>query len=117
MYRNLVLYRNELKNNIVPKYKLIGIISELLLSKEIFTKNSQIEEFLKEIFDIKYKEYVMKSRTLIVARCCRKIIIEEEKNCVLYKKRLLHFIIEEIEIIKKESGIKSEKNQFDGWLK
>ncbi len=38
MYKDLVLYRNELKNSIVPKYKTIGIVAELLMSKELFAK-------------------------------------------------------------------------------
>ena len=39
MYNSLILYRNELKNRIIPKYKLIGIITELIYSKDIFAKN------------------------------------------------------------------------------
>ena len=48
MYKELILFRNELKNKFIPKYKLIGIVSELLLSKQIFLKNMDIEDFLME---------------------------------------------------------------------
>lgn len=116
MYKNLVLYRNELKNNIVPKYKTIGIVAELLLSKEIFTKNSEIEAFLANIFMVRYKGYVMKSRTLMVARCCKIISRSEDKEYNIYKKKLFIFINEEIERAKEEQNIKTEKNQFDGWV-
>ena len=47
MYKELILFRNELKNKSIPKYKIIGIVSELLLSKQIFAKNADIEEFKK----------------------------------------------------------------------
>ena len=57
MYRNLVLYRNELKNTVVPRYKTIGIVAELLMSKEIFSKNTEISDFLSAVFSTKYKEY------------------------------------------------------------
>lgn len=117
MYKKLVLYRNELKNSMVPTYKLIGITAELLLSREIFPKNSQIEDFLNDVFRVKYKTYVMKSRTLMVARCCKVISTCEEKEYNIYKRGILKFVNQEIELMKKESDIKSEKNQFDGWLK
>ena len=39
MYKELILFRNELKNKFIPKYKLIGIVSELLFIKaDIFKK-------------------------------------------------------------------------------
>ena len=40
MNRQLILYRNELKNSKIQTYKLIGIVSELVLSKEIFKNNN-----------------------------------------------------------------------------
>lgn len=117
MYKNLVLYRNELKNNIVPRYKMIGIVTELLLSKEIFAKNSEIDTFLVNIFMVRYKGYVMKSRTLMVARCCKIISRSEDKDYNIYKKKLFNFITQEIEKVKEEEKVKLEKNQFDGWIK
>lgn len=38
MYKNLILYRNELKNKVLPKYKILGIVTEIILSKELFQK-------------------------------------------------------------------------------
>lgn len=116
MYKNLVLYRNELKNNIVPRYKMIGIVAELLLSREIFAKNSEIEAFLANIFMVRYKGYVMRSRTLMVARCCKIISTSEDKDYNAYKKKLFNFITQEIELVKEEEKVKLEKNQFDGWI-
>lgn len=113
MYSNLVLYRNELKNKNVARYKLIGIVSELILSRKIFKKNSDITEFLKKVFNIEYKEYVIRSRTLIIAHISRNIVkLDSFEN----KKVLLEFINCKIEELKEEEDVKGEKNQFDGWL-
>lgn len=114
MYKELIIYRNELKNSKVPKYKLIGIVTEILISKEIFQKNFEIGLFLKEIFDIDYKEYVMKSRTMIIARTSRIIHNSENDEYIDYKKNLYFFITGQIEKMKNEQ--KKEKNEFDGWM-
>lgn len=99
MYTNLVLFRNELKNKNVSKYKLIGITTELILSRVIFKKNSDISEFVQEIFSVSYKDYILKSRTTIVAHTCRLIVNQEDfKN----KDKLLHFVNKKIEEIKSQ---------------
>ena len=43
----LRIYRNELKNKKPPKYKLIGIVSEIILSEELFKRNIDTKSFLK----------------------------------------------------------------------
>ena len=113
MYSNLVLYRNELKNKNVARYKLIGIVAELIFSREIFKKNSDISEFLEKVFRIEYKEYIMKSRTLIISHISKNIVkLDNFEN----KKELLGFINCKIEELKEGEDVKDEKNQFDGWL-
>lgn len=112
MYRELILFRNELKNKSVPKYKIIGIVSELLLSRQIFVKNVDIEEFLKEIFSLEFKAYLFRSRTLIVARVTKEIMEMEKDNT--YKNKLYKFIQQKIDELKNDD--KKERNQFDGWI-
>lgn len=116
MYKNLVIYRNELKNNIVPKYKLIGVVVEMILSKELFKKNSDLVVFLADILGLNVKSYLLKSRTLITAYCCRCISKCEDKEYAALKKRLYVYIDSRIEQLKEENKLKSEKNQFDGWI-
>ena len=115
MYNSLILYRNELKNRIIPKYKLIGIITELIYSKDIFAKNKDISNFVKDIFDIELKDSVVKSRTMIVAKISKKIIGSE--SIIDYKNKLYNFISIQIETLKKNSDIKENKNELDGWIK
>lgn len=115
MYKELIIYRNELKNTRVPKYKFVGIVTEILLSKDVFIKNAEIASFLKTAFNIDYKDYVMKSRTMIVARTSRIIHNLENDEYVIYKRKLFQFISDELERLQTEEQ-KKEKNQFDGWI-
>lgn len=112
MYNELILFRNELKNKSVPKYKIIGIVSELLLSRQVFPRNKDIQEFLKEVFSLEFKEYLFKSRTLVVARVTREILIMERDTT--YKMKLYKFVQQKVDDLKATD--KKEKNQFDGWI-
>lgn len=116
MYKDLALFRNELKNNKVPKYKMIGIVSELLFNKDIFKKNSDIAIFLQDVLGLKFKDYIIRSRTLIIAKTGRIIHNSEEKEYMLYKKNLMIFIGDTIDKAREDGNIKKEKNNFDGWL-
>lgn len=114
MYTSLIIYRNELKNKNVPKYKMIGIVTELIYSKTIFNQNKEIFDFVKNTFDYELKDYILKSRTMIVAKVSR-IIINSE-NTTAYKKELYKFINFQIEEFKKKEDIKDKKNELDGWI-
>lgn len=91
---NKFLYRSSLKSKDVPKYQIMGITSELILSKEIFVKNSDISTFLKSVFHLEYKEYVMRSRTLILSRTVRTIEKCSDVEYQEYRKKLLNFVEE-----------------------
>lgn len=105
----LIIYKNELKNSHPARYKVIGIVSEVLLSKELFVKNEEIRDFLKFVMEVEYKEYVMASRTLIVARTVRIIDEFSDKEYLDCKKRLYKYI--DSKIINP-----NKKNIFDGWF-
>ncbi|MEI2282732.1 hypothetical protein [Paenibacillus polysaccharolyticus] len=105
----LIIYKNELKNSKPARYKVIGIVSKLLLSKELFKKNEEIAEFLKTVFQVEFKEYVMSSRTLIVARTVKLIETLEDNDYVVSKKLLYKYIDSKITSLEKP-------NMFDGWL-
>ena len=107
---NLVILRNDLKNKKPPRYKVIGITSELILSKKVFENNRNIIPFLDKVFDIEFREYVISSRTNIVARTSRIIYQSEDIDYVKYKNNLYDFIDKLIDA----NG--DTKNIFDGWL-
>lgn len=117
MYTSLILYRNELKNKSIPKYKMVGMVTELLYSKIIFKHNRDISYFIKDVFNLEFKDYVMKSRSMIAARIGR-IILEPEKDInTNYKNKLFDFVNLQIEVLKKDQNIKQKKNEFDGWIR
>ncbi|MCR8870526.1 hypothetical protein [Peribacillus frigoritolerans] len=107
----LKIFRNELKNTKPPKYKLIGIVSEIILSKELFKRNLDTKSFLKEVFNKEFNEYVYLSRTSIVSRTIRLIDDCEDKIYLDYKNNLYKFIIKQIDNSKTKNN-----NTFDGWL-
>lgn len=110
MMKNLVLLRNDLKNKKPPRYKVIGITSELILSKEIFENNKSIIPFLNKVFKVEFKQYVISSRTSIVARTTRIIYNSKDEEYIIYKNNLYKFIDNLV------SSNEDEKNTFDGWL-
>ncbi|WP_373180573.1 hypothetical protein [Enterococcus durans] len=110
MKNDLILYRNELKNRNLPKYKLMGICSDLILSKDIFKNNKDLKPFIIEVFNIEFREYVFLSRSTLSARVSRVIYDSEEKIYVIYRKKLYKYV--ESNIYLKEN----EKNIFNGWL-
>ncbi|WP_057894488.1 hypothetical protein [Lacticaseibacillus brantae] len=71
MNEKIIIIRNDLKNKTVPDYKISGVIVAVLLSKEIFPHNSDLVPALSQIFSLQFKEYVLKSRTLTMARTLR----------------------------------------------
>lgn len=90
--RQFYLYKNELKNKKVLPYKLIGITSELILSKEMFKSNKDIIPFLDEVYSVKFLPYVIKSRTSIVARITRIIAKCDEKDIFKIKNKLYNYL-------------------------
>lgn len=107
----LKIYRNELKNTKPPKYKLIGIISEIILSTELFKNNIDTKPFLKEVLNTEFNEYVYASRTLIISRTIRFIEDCDDKNYLVYKNNLYKFVVKNIDNSKSKNN-----NTFDGWL-
>jgi hypothetical protein len=107
----LKIYRNELKNTKPPKYKMIGIVSEIILSTDLFKKNIDIKIFMKEVFNRDFNLYVYASRTLIVSRTIRLIADCDDKEYLNYKNKLYKFIVKYIDYSKTEKN-----NTFDGWL-
>lgn len=88
----LYIYRNELKNKIIPKYKIIGISSELILSKELFKNNIDIVPFIEVVFSTSFRPYVIKSRTLLLARVSSLINDYSDEQLFNVKTKLYNYI-------------------------
>ena len=70
-------------------YELYPIVVMLVIKKNYFKRNDDLIELLK-IFNLEFKDYVMKSRTLLLARILREIEkIKDVDDVVLNLKKIL----------------------------
>ncbi|MFW2901723.1 hypothetical protein ACN6J9_14315 [Carnobacterium maltaromaticum] len=108
------MYRSSLKSKDIPKFQMMGITSELILSKQVFPKNTEISSFLKVVFNLEFKNYVMKSRTLILSRTVRAIERCSENEHQDYRRKLLNFVEEyyESEAVSKNAS----KSSISKWV-
>lgn len=116
MSNKLNYYRSELKAKNIAKYKLIGITTELILNTSIFTKNEDLVPFLKKIYGLSYKEYIIKTRTMILARTARDIYRMDDKKYELIRKNLFNFVNEYLELSIQNKEFKATNNDFSKWM-
>lgn len=92
---DILIFINELKDKSIKKYKMIGIISSLVLSFNIFKKNENLKPFVLEIFQLteQFKNYAYASRTILVSKLVRKIYDSDEKYYEIVRGNLLLFLI------------------------
>lgn len=107
-------YRSELKSKNIARYKLIGITTELILDNELFPKNEDVIPFLEEVCKLEFKDYIIKSRTMIVARTSREIHKLDSKMYDQLRKRMLNFLNHFLELV--EINSKSGNKDFTKWM-
>ena len=107
-------YRSELKSKNIARYKLIGITTELILDTKFFTKNEDIAPFLEEVYNLTFKDYIMKSRTMIIARTSREIYRLDSKMYDQLRRRMLDFLNEFLSSI--DTNTKNGNNDFVKWM-
>ena len=105
MITNLVLYRNELKNKTIHTYKLLGILNELILSKEIFKSLDEISIFIEKVYNLEVK---YNSKDLYLKDINNLVINKNKFN----KKEILNFINNKI----KEYGYEYKSNNKKGYF-
>lgn len=113
------------KNGIIAKLnspklehsEFVGIVCCVIYSKEIFPSNKDIVPFLDQVFDIRYLQYVLNSRTLISARLSKTLFTLDSIQLEILKKRMIkYFYVFE----KQNSNSNKKKNANDKlsvWLK
>ena len=91
-------------------YELYPIVVMLVIKKNYFKRNDDLIELLK-IFNLEFKDYVMKSRTLLLARILREIEkIKDVDDVVLnLKKILIKNINEEDRTVQNKGKNRDEK--------
>lgn len=105
------------------KQELIGVVTIVLYSKEIFPKNSDAHIFINEVFNISYLDYVVRSRTLLCARLSRSLVAMDENTLEKVAKKLSTFfsinysISKENQEVNTKKGYKGNANQdVDKWI-
>ncbi|BCC18521.1 TPA: hypothetical protein ACLE2C_003583 [Bacillus paranthracis] len=116
MSNKLIYYRSELKTKNIAKYKLIGITTELILNTSIFSKNEELVPFLESTYGLTYKEYIIKTRTMILARTARDIYKMDDKEYELARKKLFNFVNEYLELSTQNKEFKAANNDFRKWM-
>lgn len=100
---------------------LAGICVAILYSKEIFKRNKDINFFLKEVFNIEFLPYVMKSRTLIVARVTRELKKKNKEELIQIQKNVIQYFVQDNNRDVKSSNKKgykkkNENDKMKAWL-
>lgn len=71
---------------------IIGVVSVFILSKDIFAKNKDVDQFIQKVFDIKYANYITKSRTLMVAKVSRNLYYMDEAEVISLNRKLDEYL-------------------------
>lgn len=96
----------------------MGLVVLFIYSKDIFPKNNSIKAFLEVVFKNSFPDYIMKSRTLIVAKATRLILSAEVQKREQYKSNFLEFFgNQEASSRNRNNKKKNENDQFDIWLR
>lgn len=97
----------------------IGLNTIILLSKELFPNNEDIKNYTNNNFDIEIKEYLFKSRTMLVARTNRYIYgLNAEQLQSIYK-HMTNFLNQSVveEHADNEKKKNKSKENLKTWLK
>lgn len=107
----------------------VGVTAKILLSKQIFKKNIDLSIFIQEIFDISFLNYVIRSRTLILARVIKHINQLNDKETTKLAIKMHNYLIkqgisdtnkEKEKEKEKEKKVKNKKNNtldfMDKWI-
>lgn len=94
-------------------YELYPIVVMLIIKKNYFKRNNDLIELLK-IFNLEFKDYIMKSRTLLLARILREIEkIKDVDSVVLNLKKILTENINEEDKTPQNKGKNRDKKYLD----
>ncbi|MCM3305825.1 hypothetical protein [Priestia megaterium] len=97
---------------------ILGLNVALLYSKNHFKKNEDISYFLKEVYNIDFLPYVMKSRTLIVARITKELNNKNEMELDVIRNKLIGFLSgsKPLPELRKKTQKKNANDKMKTWL-
>lgn len=91
------------------RYELYAIFTSIILAKNVFSRNKDIMNFLKN-FDIEFRPYIVRSRTLILSNVLRIINEKDIQELKIMQKKLITIYEQYI----KYGNDKDEKNGYVG---
>lgn len=95
---------------------LIGVNTLILFSKEIFKKNEEIEPYIKEVFDLQFKNYLYRSRTLLIARTNKHIYNLSSEEAREKLKIVKTYLDKENRVEEKNEKKNTAKENLKTWL-
>ncbi|EGO9396949.1 hypothetical protein IGJ40_001673 [Enterococcus sp. DIV0418] len=113
-YLSTFATKSETKSIDIMRINLYGLISAVILSKTIFKRNSEISVFL-ELVNITVKDYVMKSRTLLLSRIIRDIEKMDADQLKKIQKETVNYLFS-IQDIQEVTSKKNKRNSIDDVL-
>ncbi|EGO7587010.1 hypothetical protein ACPTIO_12185 [Enterococcus faecalis] len=113
-YLSTFATKSETKSIDIMRINLYGLISAVILSKTIFKRNSEISVFL-ELVNITVKDYVMKSRTLLLSRIIRDIEKMDADQLKKIQKETVNYLFS-IQNIQEVTSKKNKRNSIDDVL-
>lgn len=91
MNKKITLIQSELNNLDMRtdddrvRFKIYAIYIEILLNHDLFHRNIDIKPFCGQL-NLSFKDYVFRSRTLVVSRVIRLIEKSDTQSLILFKK-------------------------------
>lgn len=101
----------------LDRYTYVGITIDMILSKDIFAANKNIEPFLQDIYNLKFKEYVISSRTNICARLIRHLTALSDEELKKSKMKIVEYLDQYFEGIKNDTKNTNSNDNYSKWLK
>lgn len=86
----------EVENVTETNIELFWILPPLLYSKNTFKKRKDVENFVVNVLDMKFSNYVFKSRSILVGRVLKNIHKMDLETSVKLRNNLIHFFRENI---------------------
>ncbi|MGP4065811.1 hypothetical protein ACTWPF_12870 [Oceanobacillus sp. M65] len=101
------------------KSLFLGLLFELISNRQIFDKNKDINEFIKEVFKKEYNDYVYRGRPYLASRVLKDISKEYDSLKVSASIKLIILYLEEKDGINNYKGRKTSSDLEDdvvGWF-
>lgn len=91
-HKELYRFMSMIKESRVSKEMFIGTIVMMMLNKKIFDKNISLSKFVNEAFNLSLPLYIVRSRTLMVAKICRIIFSCDNDTITIYRNNVFNLL-------------------------